>query len=251
MGLFQHKQKSDDKSPIVKVFEDEKNFFDEDFRAEIRDHARNYFEKIISENVVIFKQDLDAAVVEIKTELKEQTMTQLTATIAEVNGELKERTLKQLDERFAAYGKEMKDAQDATIESLNKTNQEQEQRYKELNEKLQKNVDDQATTISDAAKANTDQVEAMKASQQSALDLLNSSVQALQEQSQQLRTMLQKNIVDQEAMLMTAFQDNMAQIIEHYLLGALGDQFDMRAQLPSIIKQMEENKQAMSDDMKL
>jgi hypothetical protein len=43
----------------------------------------------------------------------------------------------------------------------------------------------------------------------------------------------------------------MAQIVEHYLLGALGDQFDMKAQLPSILQQLEENKQAIVDDMKL
>jgi hypothetical protein len=31
----------------------------------------------------------------------------------------------------------------------------------------------------------------------------------------------------------------------------LGDQYDMKAQLPLIIKQMEANRQAMMDDMKL
>ena len=43
----------------------------------------------------------------------------------------------------------------------------------------------------------------------------------------------------------------MAAIVERYLLGALGDQYDLKAQLPAIIKQMEENKQAIADDMKL
>lgn len=52
-------------------------------------------------------------------------------------------------------------------------------------------------------------------------------------------------------MLVDAFEQNMAQIIEHYLLGALGDQYDLKAQLPSIIKQMQDNKQAIVDDMKL
>ena len=52
-------------------------------------------------------------------------------------------------------------------------------------------------------------------------------------------------------MMVDSFQDNMAQIVEHYLLGALGDQFDIKSQLPSIIKQLEENKQAIADDMKL
>ena len=43
----------------------------------------------------------------------------------------------------------------------------------------------------------------------------------------------------------------MAQVVEHYLLGALGDQYDVKAQLPSIIKQLEDNKQVIVDDMKL
>jgi hypothetical protein len=43
----------------------------------------------------------------------------------------------------------------------------------------------------------------------------------------------------------------MAVVVEHYLLGALGEQYDMKAQLPMIIKQMDANKKAMMDDMKL
>ena len=73
----------------------------------------------------------------------------------------------------------------------------------------------------------------------------------MQEQQQQLSAMLQQGIAKQQEMMITTFEDNMAQIVEHYLLGALGDQYDMKAQLPSIIKQMEENKQAIADDMKL
>lgn len=43
----------------------------------------------------------------------------------------------------------------------------------------------------------------------------------------------------------------MARILEHYLIGALGEQTHFKAQLPSIIEQLEKNKQAMMDDMKL
>jgi hypothetical protein len=57
--------------------------------------------------------------------------------------------------------------------------------------------------------------------------------------------------VKQEEALINGFESNMARIIEQYLLGALGDQYDLKAQLPSIIGQMEANKQAIVDDMKL
>ena len=43
----------------------------------------------------------------------------------------------------------------------------------------------------------------------------------------------------------------MAKIIEHYVLLSLGDQFDLKAQLPYIIKQMETNKQNIIEDMRL
>ena len=66
-----------------------------------------------------------------------------------------------------------------------------------------------------------------------------------------LTSTLQKNVADQQNMLVDSFQDNMAAIVENYLLGALGDQYDLKAQLPAIIKQMEDNKQAIVDDMRL
>ena len=75
--------------------------------------------------------------------------------------------------------------------------------------------------------------------------------EALRQQHEQLNVLLQKTIVEQQAMLVSSFEQNMARVIEHYLLGALGDQYDLKAQLPSIIKQMEANKQAIADDMKL
>ena len=253
MGLFQHKQDSNKKSrsPIVKVFEDEKNFFDEDFRAELRDHARKYFEKTIEQNAAAFKKDLDSAVSEVTTDLKTHSIEQLDGAISEIKGELREYAVKKLDERFVEYGNEMKEAQTSALESINHTVQDVQEEYKQLAETLKKSIADQESAFTTAAKENSDRITTMKDSQDAALDLLNKSAQALQDQYQQLRTMLQKNIVDQENMILTAFQDNMAQIVEHYLLGALGDQFDLKAQLPSIIKQLEENKQAMTDDMKL
>lgn len=253
MGLFQHKQDSNKKprSPIVKVFEDEKNFFDEDFRAELREHARKYFEKTIEENAAAFKKELDSAVAEVTTDLKTHSIQQLDGAITEIKGELREYSVKKLDERFVEYGKEMKDAQNSALESINHTATDLQEQYKQLSETLKKSIADQESTFNNVAKENSDRIATMKDSQDAALDLLNKSAQALQEQYQQLRTMLQKNIVDQENMILSAFEDNMAQIVEHYLLGALGDQFDLKAQLPSIIKQLEENKQAMSDDMKL
>lgn len=43
----------------------------------------------------------------------------------------------------------------------------------------------------------------------------------------------------------------MARIVENYLVAAIGEQYNLKSQLPSIIKQLEENKQAIVDDIKL
>jgi hypothetical protein len=43
----------------------------------------------------------------------------------------------------------------------------------------------------------------------------------------------------------------MGEIVEHYVLLALGDQFDLKDQLPYILKQMEANKKEIIEDMRL
>lgn len=253
MGLFQHKQHSDKKSrsPIVEVFENEKNFFDEGFRKEIRDHAREYFDTVIKENVILFKQDLTEAVAEISADLKTHTLVELDGAIAEVNTALKEHALTQLDEKFATYGKEMKDAQDATLANLNKSAETLEGQYQELTTMIQKSIANQGVMINGVFEENMNRMTAMKDEQASAMQTIKDSAKALEEQASSLGETLRKNVEEQENVVLTAFQDNMAQIVEHYLLGALGDQYDLKAQLPSIIKQMEASKDAIIGDMKL
>jgi predicted phage tail protein len=253
VGLFQHKQHSDKKSrsPIVEVYEDEKNFFDESFREEIQNHARAYFETVIKENVVVFKQDLDAAVAAISEDLKTHTIGELDGTIAKVNAELKEHALRQLDEKFAAYGKEMKDAQDATLANLNKSAETLEGQYQALTTTIQKSIANQGVMINGVFEENMNRMTAMKDEQAVAIQTIKDSAVALQTQAAQLGETLKKNVEEQENVVLTAFQDNMAQIVEHYLLGALGDQYDLKAQLPSIIKQMDANKDVIIGDMKL
>jgi hypothetical protein len=93
--------------------------------------------------------------------------------------------------------------------------------------------------------------EELKQAQASALDSLGKNAQTMQEQYVEFKSALERKISDQEATIITGFENNMASIIEHYLVGALGDQFDMKAQLPGIIAELEENKKAIMDDMRL
>ena len=142
-------------------------------------------------------------------------------------------------------------SQDVVLQSLKESAQTAQDQTKLLNATLRKSITDQEAAMHMVLEENQARVTATQTAQDAALKSLDSSAKALEEQHQQLSQLLQKTVADQEAMLVNVFQDNMAQIIEHYLLGALGDQFDMKAQLPSIIKQMDANKQAMMDDIKL
>lgn len=247
MVLFRGKKKS----PADETAAAEQRFFDENFREELRNHGRWYFEKIISENGALFKQELDATVAQINDDLKEHATKRLDDALAQVNEDIKEHVTKQLDEKFAEHSQAMKDAQDAALQSITNGAQALQEQHQQLATQLQKTIAEQESMLVGVFEENKTQITKMKDTQSLALQWLAQSVKALQEQHQQLTTELQKNVAEQESMLVGVFEQNMARIIEHYLVSALGDQYDLKAQLPSIIKQMEANKQAMADDMKL
>jgi len=229
MAIFKQKKH---KSSIEEAVERAEHIFDESFRNELRNHGRMYFEKVINESAGLFKQDLDATIIQVYTELKQHITTQL-------------------DERFDSYGKTMKEAQDAALDIIKHNAKTLEAQQDLLSKAIQKSIADQDEALKAASKETEARVTVIKQAQDLALRSLNSNVQALQEQQQQLSTMLQKTVMTQEEMILSVFEQNMAQVVEHYLLGALGDQYDLKTQLPSIIKQMEANKEAMMDDMKL
>jgi hypothetical protein len=301
MGLFQGKHQTKKHSPADEVRETVHDMFDDHYREELRKTGREYFERVISESSVRFKQDLDETISSVNTELKDYMTKRLDETIAHVDGEL----AKRLDERLAEYDKVIKDAQDQAVQTLNRnahalhdTSQElvatlqktlasqeavmigvfeenkarmlktqgaqemvlqslqtsaqtSQKQSQQLNATLEKTIADQSAVLVKVFKDNEARIEATKQAQDAALQVLNASAQALGQQYQQLSATLQQSVIDEKTMLVGAFENNMAVVVEHYLLGALGEQYDMKAQLPMIIKQMEANKKAMMDDMKL
>lgn len=158
--------------------EDINHLFNSAFREELRNLGRLRFEKIIDENAMFLKQDLDL-------------------TISQLNDYMHQEIAKKLEEEFQAYSKAMKDAQELALDSLRKT------------------------------------------------------AQAAEEQRNALSAELQKEVAEREAKMLQAYEENMAKIVEHYVLQTLGDQFDLKQQLPFIISQMESNKQAIIEDMRL
>ena len=251
MGLFQHKNTSAPKSPREEATDAVVNYIDETFKDELRAYGRSYFEKIIDDTGALFQQDLNSTIGQVNVQLQSHVTKQLDVAIAQVNTQLKERVAKQLENQFAEYNKEMKQAQAVALKTLTDNSEQLQAEYNDLRTTLQKNVADQKVTLTNVFEENKVRIAQMKEAQDLALKSLNDSAEALKTQYAEINDTLRYNVANQEAILVSAFENNMGKIIEHYLLGALGDQYDLKAQLPSIIKQMEENKQAIVDDMKL
>lgn len=250
MGLFQHK-KEDDKSLDERAADTVTSLIDKNFQNELLNYGRTYFEKIINEAGSLFRQDLNTTIGQVNVQLQDHVTKQLDVAIAQVSVELKDHVTRQIEGQFAAYNQEMKAAQESALKSLTENSEQLQAEYKDLRSMLQKNVADQKVTLTNVFEENKVRIAEMKEAQDLALKSLNDSADALKEQYATINATLEKNVAHQQEVLVSAFEENMGQIVEHYLLGALGDQYDLKAQLPSIIKQMEQNKQAIVDDMKL
>lgn len=141
--------------------------------------------------------------------------------------------------------------QEKVLEEL-KTSEETTQREAEaLTQALRQTVSGQAAKLGEIYQQNMESVEHTKSAQATMLETLSRTTEALESQYAQLNQLLTKSIADEKAMVTEIINDNMARIVEHYLIGALGEQSGIREQLPSILEHMEESKQAMVDDMQL
>jgi len=87
-----------------------------------------------------------------------------------------------------------------------------------------------------------------------AKDLALNTIQKTQAVMEQQREVLQKQMTEQadkeKAQLLAHFEKNMADIINHYILAAIGDEIDLTNQLDFIFKNLEENKKAIIEDIK-
>lgn len=120
-----------------------------------------------------------------------------------------------------------------------------------LSRDLEASVHEQQTKLGEIYQENIARVVKTRDAQVKVIDALSRSTQALQHQYTHLSVLLDKSLTDQKAILTGTLNDHMARIVEHYLKDALGEQFDVQAQLPSILEQMEAHKEAMTGDINL
>ncbi|HET8992053.1 MAG TPA: hypothetical protein VFN31_03415 [Candidatus Saccharimonadales bacterium] len=85
---------------------------------------------------------------------------------------------------------------------------------------------------------------------QLAIESLQKTNQAIEEERQKLSEQIQADIDATKRLLIERFENNMTDIVNHYLLAAIGDQIDLNDQLDFIIADLETNKAAIIEDLK-
>lgn len=84
---------------------------------------------------------------------------------------------------------------------------------------------------------------------QLAIDSINKTQKAIEEQRQIMSTQLTEELTKEKQRLIKRFEDNMADIVNHYVLAAIGDQIDLNDQLEYILSDLETNKAAIIQDI--
>ncbi len=92
---------------------------------------------------------------------------------------------------------------------------------------------------------------AIEAAQKSALDTIQVAVTRSSEQQAAFAQQLEQVVEAQRAQIMEYFRQNMAEIVSHYVLQAVGEQASIKEQLPMILREMEAQQEAMQRDMRL
>lgn len=85
---------------------------------------------------------------------------------------------------------------------------------------------------------------------QLALESINKTQNAIEQQRQSMSKQLAAELAEEKDRLLKQFQDNMAKVVNHYVLAAVGDQIDLNDQLEFILSELEANKQAIISDIK-
>ncbi|MGH7241423.1 MAG: hypothetical protein ACREGB_03955, partial [Candidatus Saccharimonadales bacterium] len=84
---------------------------------------------------------------------------------------------------------------------------------------------------------------------QLAIDSIQKTNAAIDEQRAIMSNQVQKEIVAEKQQMVQRFEQNMTDIINHYVLAAIGNQIDLNDQLEFILADIEQNKQAIIDDI--
>lgn len=91
--------------------------------------------------------------------------------------------------------------------------------------------------------------ESIADAKQLAIDSISKTQEAIEQQRQILGQQLEQQVAAEKARLIGRFEQNMADIINHYVLAAIGNQIDLNDQLEYILNDLEINKKAIIQDI--
>lgn len=91
--------------------------------------------------------------------------------------------------------------------------------------------------------------ESIMDAKQLAVDSIEKTNAVIDEQRAMLGKELQDQVTAEKAQLMARFETDMARVVNHYVLAAIGNQIDMSDQLGYIISELEANKKEIMKDI--
>jgi len=83
-----------------------------------------------------------------------------------------------------------------------------------------------------------------------ALESIAKTQQAIEDQRSMLEEQLSERVNSEKAIIMDRFENQMGEILNHYILEAVGTEIDLTDQLDYIFHNLEDNKQAILEDIK-
>ncbi|MGZ6004645.1 MAG: hypothetical protein ACXWLH_00680 [Candidatus Saccharimonadales bacterium] len=92
--------------------------------------------------------------------------------------------------------------------------------------------------------------ESIMDAKQLAIDSISKTQKAIEEQREILGKQLDEQVSAEKQRLQARFEKNMGEIVNHYIMAAIGDQIDLSDQLEYILGQLERNKADIIEDIK-
>ncbi len=85
---------------------------------------------------------------------------------------------------------------------------------------------------------------------QLAIESIQKTLVSLEEQRTELANQIRDEIAKDKDKLIANFEDHMAEILNHYIIEAIGNQVDLSDQLEYIFGDLESNKEAIAEDLR-
>ncbi|MFO0920069.1 MAG: hypothetical protein U0451_00145 [Candidatus Saccharimonadales bacterium] len=91
--------------------------------------------------------------------------------------------------------------------------------------------------------------ESIEDAKQLAVESISKTQEAIEQQRQMMGQQLSKELANEKERLVKRFEEDMADIVNHYVLAAIGNQIDLNDQLEFILTDLEINKEAIIRDI--